>query len=229
MRLASEQHRGMAVEVGGGEVGRALVLHHGVLVGLVGNPEDDDVGVSLPRLGIDGIGSRRTEEDEALSGRPGRPGCRPTPPLVTYGISERGREHPRPSLPSASASRGNIIRPYGCTQTADRSGALPLEPCARLSLPSCWVWPPWSDWPHVLRTSPPRTSYKIGCPAVDTAVGGSSLMGKATVAGLKKLSESGTLDPEPQTVAGRRHQPARVRRPEQGLDRGQTADHRRLR
>jgi hypothetical protein len=40
--------------------------------------------------------------------------------------------------------------------------------------------------------------YKVGCPAVDSAAGGGSLVGKATVAGLKKLSESGTLDPEPQ-------------------------------
>jgi hypothetical protein len=41
-------------------------------------------------------------------------------------------------------------------------------------------------------------AYKIGCPAVDSAVGGGSFVGKATVAGLRKLSESGTLDPEPQ-------------------------------
>ena len=41
-------------------------------------------------------------------------------------------------------------------------------------------------------------AYKIGCPAVDSAVGGGSFVSKATVAGLKKLSESGTLDPEPQ-------------------------------
>ena len=41
-------------------------------------------------------------------------------------------------------------------------------------------------------------AYKIGCPAVDSAVAGGSLAGKATVAGLKKLSESGRLDPEPQ-------------------------------
>ena len=41
-------------------------------------------------------------------------------------------------------------------------------------------------------------AYKIGCPAVDSAVGGGSFVNKATVAGLKKLSESGTLDPEPQ-------------------------------
>jgi hypothetical protein len=40
--------------------------------------------------------------------------------------------------------------------------------------------------------------YKVGCPAVDSAVGGGSLVSKATVAGLKKLSQSGTLDPEPQ-------------------------------
>jgi hypothetical protein len=37
--------------------------------------------------------------------------------------------------------------------------------------------------------------YKVGCPAVDSAVGGGSLVGKATVAGLKKLSESGTRSP----------------------------------
>jgi hypothetical protein len=40
--------------------------------------------------------------------------------------------------------------------------------------------------------------YKIGCPAVDAAVGGGSAVSKVTVAGLKKLSESGKLDPEPQ-------------------------------
>src|SRR5215216_4882747 len=40
--------------------------------------------------------------------------------------------------------------------------------------------------------------YKIGCPAVDAAAGGSSAVSKVTVAGLKKLSESGKLDPEPQ-------------------------------
>jgi hypothetical protein len=41
-------------------------------------------------------------------------------------------------------------------------------------------------------------AYKIGCPAVDSAVGSGSFVSKATVAGLKKLSASGTLDPEPQ-------------------------------
>lgn len=40
--------------------------------------------------------------------------------------------------------------------------------------------------------------YKIGCPAVDAAVGGGSAVSKVTVAGLKKLSQSGQLDPEPQ-------------------------------
>ena len=44
-------------------------------------------------------------------------------------------------------------------------------------------------------------AYKIGCPAVDSAVGGGSLVNKATVAGLKKLSESGVLDAEPQRWA----------------------------
>jgi hypothetical protein len=40
--------------------------------------------------------------------------------------------------------------------------------------------------------------YKIGCPAVDAAAEGGSMVSKVTVAGLKKLSESGRLDPEPQ-------------------------------
>jgi hypothetical protein len=40
--------------------------------------------------------------------------------------------------------------------------------------------------------------YKVGCPAVDAASGGSSAVSKLTVAGLKKVSESGRLDPEPQ-------------------------------
>jgi hypothetical protein len=44
----------------------------------------------------------------------------------------------------------------------------------------------------------PADVYKIGCPAVDAAVGGGSAVSKVTVAGLKKLSESGKLDPEPQ-------------------------------
>ena len=41
-------------------------------------------------------------------------------------------------------------------------------------------------------------AYKIGCPAVDSAVSSGSLVNKATVAGLKKLSRSGALDAEPQ-------------------------------
>lgn len=45
-------------------------------------------------------------------------------------------------------------------------------------------------------------AYKIGCPAVDAAAGGRSLVSKATVAGLKELSRSGALDPEPQRWVG---------------------------
>ena len=41
-------------------------------------------------------------------------------------------------------------------------------------------------------------AYKIGCPAVDAAAGGGTMVSKVTLAGLKKLSESGRLDPEPQ-------------------------------
>ena len=41
-------------------------------------------------------------------------------------------------------------------------------------------------------------AYKIGCPAVDAAAESGSMVNKVTVAGLKKLSESGKMDPEPQ-------------------------------
>ncbi|HKF89412.1 MAG TPA: hypothetical protein VKB85_15250 [Propionibacteriaceae bacterium] len=41
-------------------------------------------------------------------------------------------------------------------------------------------------------------AYRIGCRAVDGAVASGSVAKKATVAGLKKLSASGQLDPEPQ-------------------------------
>jgi hypothetical protein len=44
----------------------------------------------------------------------------------------------------------------------------------------------------------PQDAYKIGCPAVDGAVASGEVAKKATVAGLRRLSESGRLDPEPQ-------------------------------
>jgi len=44
----------------------------------------------------------------------------------------------------------------------------------------------------------PQDVYRVGCPAVDGAVAGGSVAKKATVAGLRRLSESGRLDPEPQ-------------------------------
>ena len=44
----------------------------------------------------------------------------------------------------------------------------------------------------------PADVYKIGCPAVDVAVEGGSVVSKVTVAGLKKLSQAGKLDPEAQ-------------------------------
>jgi hypothetical protein len=43
-----------------------------------------------------------------------------------------------------------------------------------------------------------QDAYKVGCPAVDSAVSGGTLVNKATVAGLKQLSQSGVLDAEPQ-------------------------------
>ena len=44
-------------------------------------------------------------------------------------------------------------------------------------------------------------AYTIGCPAVDAAAGGRTLVNKATVAGLRELSRSGALDPGPQLWA----------------------------
>ena len=67
-----EQHRGVAVEVRRGEERQPLVLEQRLLVALGGDPEDDDVVVALARLRVDGVGSRRPEEDERLAPRPGR-------------------------------------------------------------------------------------------------------------------------------------------------------------
>jgi hypothetical protein len=44
----------------------------------------------------------------------------------------------------------------------------------------------------------PSDLYRIGCPAVDAAAESGSVANKVTLAGLRKLSESGKLDPEPQ-------------------------------
>jgi hypothetical protein len=44
----------------------------------------------------------------------------------------------------------------------------------------------------------PQDAYRVGCPALDGAVASGSVTKKATVAGLRRLSESGRLDPEPQ-------------------------------
>ena len=40
-------------------------------------------------------------------------------------------------------------------------------------------------------------AYRVGCPAVDSAVAGGSVAGQAAVTGLKALRDSGTLDPQP--------------------------------
>ena len=44
----------------------------------------------------------------------------------------------------------------------------------------------------------PQDAYRVGCPALNGAVASGSVTKKATVAGLRRLSESGRLDPEPQ-------------------------------
>ena len=44
----------------------------------------------------------------------------------------------------------------------------------------------------------PVAGNTTGGRAVDSAAGGGSLVNKATVAGLRQLSKSGVLDPEPQ-------------------------------
>jgi hypothetical protein len=44
----------------------------------------------------------------------------------------------------------------------------------------------------------PQDAYRIGCPAVDGAVAGGSAAKEVTEAGLRRLSESARLDPEPQ-------------------------------
>src|SRR3954451_9285426 len=57
----------MAVEVRRGEERAVLVLHEGLLLGLVPHPEDDDVVVALPRLGVHRVRPGGPEEDEALA------------------------------------------------------------------------------------------------------------------------------------------------------------------
>ena len=42
-------------------------------------------------------------------------------------------------------------------------------------------------------------AYKIGCPAVDSALGGGTVVNKVSVAGLKALRDSNQLGPEAQT------------------------------
>ena len=42
-------------------------------------------------------------------------------------------------------------------------------------------------------------AYKIGCPAVDSALGGGTVVNQVSVAGLKALRDSNQLGPEAQT------------------------------
>ena len=42
-------------------------------------------------------------------------------------------------------------------------------------------------------------AYKIGCPAVDSALGGGTVVNKVSVTGLKALRDSNQLGPEAQT------------------------------
>jgi hypothetical protein len=57
----------VTVEVGRGEEGRGVVLHHCEFVALVGDPEDNDVVISLPGVRVEGVGKRVAEEDERLT------------------------------------------------------------------------------------------------------------------------------------------------------------------
>lgn len=43
-----------------------------------------------------------------------------------------------------------------------------------------------------------QDAYQVGCPAVDAAVGGGSVVNTATVAGMKALRDSDQLNPEAQ-------------------------------
>ncbi len=44
-----------------------------------------------------------------------------------------------------------------------------------------------------------QDAYKIGCPALDTAMAGGSVANQAAIKGLEALRDSGQLDPEPAT------------------------------
>ena len=61
------EHRRMPVEMGGGEERCRLVLDQCLLLGLVRNPEHDDVAVALATVRVDGVGSRIPEKDKGLT------------------------------------------------------------------------------------------------------------------------------------------------------------------
>jgi hypothetical protein len=42
-----------------------------------------------------------------------------------------------------------------------------------------------------------QDAYKIGCPALDTAMAGGSVANQAAIKGLETIRDSGQLDPEP--------------------------------
>lgn len=43
----------------------------------------------------------------------------------------------------------------------------------------------------------PEDAYKIGCPALDAALAGGSVLNRAAVKGLEAVRDSGQLDPDP--------------------------------
>lgn len=46
-------------------------------------------------------------------------------------------------------------------------------------------------------TQAEQDAYKIGCPALDTALAGGSVANQAAIKGLEALRDSGQLDPQP--------------------------------
>src|SRR5262245_12924520 len=56
----------MAVEVRGGEERCCLVLNKGLLIRLGRDPENNDIGIALTRVGIDRVRPRIAEEKERL-------------------------------------------------------------------------------------------------------------------------------------------------------------------
>src|SRR3954452_16971930 len=99
----------------------------------------------------------------------------------------------RKCRPSWSPNDHRCVRPsrtYSCSMPVIRPlrriGLLVATAAAVVGLTACSPDSPTT-----------QDAYKIGCPAVDTALAGGSVANQAAIKGLEALRDSGQLDPQP--------------------------------